>query len=229
MTDELITPIRVLLISRHSIVLLGLEKLIDSQRPRMEVIRKFTHCAEVFSQVEKLFADVILLDLDLDIEEGIDAIPQLISASKAKILVFTGIRDLAVHDRAMLVGARGVVGKEEPVETVLRAIERVHADQFWLDRDGTSRLVLGLSRQDPADECNQQQEAFGALTPEEQEIVEFLTAHVGATSEAIASQLHISESAVRNHLSSIYGKLGVTTRLGLWEYANKQGSNKLRA
>lgn len=50
MTDELITPILVLLISRHSIVLLGLEKLITSQKPKMEVIRKFTHCAEVFSQ-----------------------------------------------------------------------------------------------------------------------------------------------------------------------------------
>lgn len=226
MTDELVTPIRVLLISRHPIVLLGLEKLIDSQRPGMEVIRKLTHCAEVFSQVEKLSPDVILLDLDLNIEEGMDAISQLTATTKAKILIFTGLHDLTVHDRAMLNGARGIIGKEEAIETVLRAIERVHADQFWLDRAGTTRLVLGLSRQKSVEKRNPEHKRNGTLSPREREIVGILTAHGGMSGKAIAAKLHISENTLRNHLSSIYGKLGVTSRLGLWDYANKQGAGK---
>ena len=194
----------------------------------MEVIGKFTDCSEVFSQVEKLSPNIILFDMDLDIEKGMDAILQLIATTKAKILIFTGLRDFSVHDRAMLNGARGIIGKEEAVETILRAIEKVHADQFWLDRAGTTRLVLELSRRKPAKKCNPEQEKFEALTPREKEIVGILTAHAGETGKAIAAKLHVSESTLRNHLSSIYGKLGVTSRLGLWDYSNKQELNKTR-
>lgn len=228
MVDKLIMAIRVLVISRYSIVLFGLEKLIDGQRPRMEVIGKFIDCSGVFPQVEQLSPDVILFDPDLNIEEGINAIPQLIAKTKAKILIFTGVGDFSVHDRAMLNGARGIVGKEEAVETILRAIEKVHADQFWLDRAGTTRLVLELSRRKPSKKCNPEQEKFEALTPREKEIVGILTAHTGETGKAIAERLHVSESTLRNHLSSIYGKLGVTSRLGLWDYANKQELNKIK-
>lgn len=229
MMSKFAIPIRVLLISRHSVVLIGLEKLIDSQRPRMETIRKFSDCAEAFSQVEKLFPDVILLDLDFDIEEGIDAIPKLTANSNAKILILTGLRDLEMHDRVMLSGARGIIGKEEAVETVLRAVERVHADQLWLDRAGTSRLVLELSCQKPPAGHRPGQVKAETLTVREREIVEMMTtAHTGATSKAIASKLHISESTLRNHLSAIYEKLGVTTRLELWDYVNKQRLKKTK-
>lgn len=225
MTNKLITPIRVLLISRHAMILWGLEKLIASQGPRMEVIRKFTHCAEAFSQVEKLSPDVILLDLDIDIEEGINAILQLTAATPARILILTGSRDLAAHDRAMMAGARGIIGKETTLEAVLRAIEKAHANQFWLDRASTARLALALSRKSP-EKRKPKQERVKALTPREKQIVEIVTAHAGITSKTIAAKLHISESTLCNHLGAIYGKLGVTTRLGLWDYANKQGLNK---
>lgn len=226
MVDEPVTPIRVLLISRHSIVLYGLEKLVASQGSRMEVTRKFTHCAEAFSQMERLSPDVILLDLDLDIKEGIDAISQLTAISKARILVYTGLSDHTVHDRAMLSGARGIIGKEEGTETILRAIEKVHANQFWQDGAGTSRLVLELSRQQSLKKQRPEQAMIEVLTPREKEIVEMMAANAGASSRAIVAKLQISESTFRNHIRSIYGKLGITTRLGLWDYANKQGLNK---
>lgn len=226
MMNKPVLPIRVLLVSRHSIVLLGLEKLIDGQNPRMEVIKKFTHCAEVFSQVKKLLPDVIILDLDFDTEEAMGAILQLTTVTKAKILAFTGSQDLSVHDRAMLNGARGVIRKEDAVETILRAIEKVNADQIWLDRAGTSRLFLELSRRESKEIHNPEQERIRSLTSREREIVNTLTAHAGTASKSLAAILHISESTLRNHLSSIYGKLGVTSRLGLWDYANKNGLNK---
>lgn len=137
---ELATSIRVLLISPHPIMLTGLERLISSQKPKMQVVKELTQYSDAISQARKLLPDVILLDLDADIEEGINSIPLLSAASKAKILVLTGLVDDKVTDQAMLVGARGILRKEAPVETVIRAIEGVHSDQFWLDRAGTSRL-----------------------------------------------------------------------------------------
>jgi len=217
--------IRVLLVSRHPIVLTGLEKLISSQRPKMEVIKEFTQCSDAISQVRELLPDVILLDLDTDIDEGIDAIPLLNATSKAKILILTGFRDNTVGDKAMLVGARGILRKEEPVDTVVRAIAGVHADQFWLDRAGTSRLVLELSRQKSAEKDSPHQKRMKTLTTRETEVADCLTSNADATSKAIAKKLCISDSTLRNHLGSIYEKLGISTRVGLWDYVSKNKLN----
>ena len=216
--------IRVLLVSRHPIVLTGLEKLISSQRPKMEVIKEFTQCSDAISQVRKLLPDVILLDLDADIEEGIKAIPLLSATNGAKILVLTGLCDDKVSDAAMLVGARGVIRKEDPVSTVARAIEGVHADQFWLDRAGTSRLVLELSRQKSTEKNSSRQKKIKTLTAREIEIADCLTQNSEMTSKSIAKMLCISDSTLRNHLGSIYEKLGIRNRVSLWNYMSK---NKL--
>ena len=222
---ELDTSIRVLLVSPHPIMLTGLERLISSQRPKMQVVKELTQCSDAISQARKLLPDVILLDLDTDIDEGINAIPLLSAASKAKILVLTGLDDDRVTDEAMLVGARGIIRKEAPVETVVRAIEGVHADQFWLDRAGTSRLVLELSRQKSAEKDSPVEKKIRTLTSREIEVADCLTQNPDATSKTIAKMLCISDSTLRNHLGSIYEKLGIRNRVGLWNYMSQ---NKLK-
>jgi len=226
MTDQAAIAIRVLLIGSHPIVLWGLEKLIDSQRPRMGVVGKFTHCSEVLSQLEKLSADVILLDQDHGIENGADAILQLTGLSKAKIMVLTGSRDPSAHVSAVLAGAKGVVEKEEEVETILRAIEKIHEGQLWLDRTSMGILVIELSSRKVAEKRDPAQQRVGILTDREREIVAIVTSHSGANGTVIAEMLHISESTLRKHLGSIYEKLGLNSRLELWDYAHKRGLNK---
>ena len=225
---ELDTSIRVLLVSPHPIMLTGLERLISSQRPKMQVVKELTQCSDAISQARKLPPDVILLDLDTDIDEGINAIPLLSAASKAKILVLTGLDDDRVTDEAMLVGARGIIRKEAPVETVVRAIEGVHADQFWLDRAGTSRLVLELSRQKSAEKDSPVEKKIRTLTSREIEVADCLTQNPDATSKTIARMLCISDSTLRNHLGSIYEKLGIRNRVGLWNYMSKNNPKKIK-
>lgn len=221
-----INTIRVLLIDDHRSVLWGLEKLIDSQMPKMQVIGKFTSFAEASTQLEKLSPDVILLDLDLGNEQGIDVIPRLILITNAKILILTGSRDAALHDRAIIAGAKGVLGKESAAELILTAIERVHEGQLWVDQARIGRIILELSRKKSVEEQNPELKKIESLTPRERNIVMSVTTRAGASGSDVAKELHVSESTLRNHLSSIYSKLGIANRLELWDYAHKHGLNK---
>jgi DNA-binding NarL/FixJ family response regulator len=226
MADLNARPIRVLLIDNQCIIRLGLEKLINSQRPGMEVIGKFPDCSpDVLAQVEKLSPDIILLDPYLEVEEGINAIQQLTAASKAKVLIFTALQVRSVYDRLMIAGAKGIVGKKEAEATILRAIEKVHEGQLWLDHASMERLVLELSNRKSVKKTGLEAERMKTLTSREKKIMETLISNAGASGKVIADTLHISESTLRNHLGSIYHKLGVPNRLGLLEYMRKYGLN----
>src|SRR5262245_55321472 len=146
MQAETSPPIRVYLIDDHRTILWGLEKLIDSSKPEMRVVGRATSCSEAFEALGEALPDVILLDLDLGRESGIDAIPQLIASSNAKVLVLTGLRDESIHHSAVLAGARGVVEKEARAESILSAIAKVHQGEFWLDRAATGKLLVEISR-----------------------------------------------------------------------------------
>ena len=215
--------IRILLVDDHRSVLWGLEKLIEGEHPRMQVVGKATTSAEALKLLDEVKPDIILLDLDLGGENGSNAIQALISKSKAKVLVLTGSRDIAVHDAAVLAGARGVVEKGEPAETILKAIRKVHEGEIWLDRSATGRIFLELSRSKAAEAQNPEQRKIASLTPRERQIVAEIGSDAAAGSKVIAERLHISEHTLRNHIASIYEKLEVSSRLELFAYAGKHG------
>ncbi|MBI3478830.1 MAG: response regulator transcription factor [Nitrosomonadales bacterium] len=217
--------IRVVLIDDHKSMLWGLERLIDSQSPKMQVVGKFTSHAEASAHIKKLSPDVILLDLDLGDEHGLDIIPQLVFHMQAKILVLTGARDAMLLDKALIAGAKGVVEKGEPVETILAAIERVHSGQLWMDQGRMGRIIIELCRQKSLEENDPDRKKIASLTPREREIVKAVTSRSGTTCIDVAKELRVSESTLRNHLSSIYSKLDLTNRLELWEFAHKHALN----
>jgi two-component system nitrate/nitrite response regulator NarL len=215
--------IRVFLIDDHRSILWGLERLIASASPEMEVAGTATGATDALALLDGAAPDVILLDLDLGRESGLDAIPKLVNKSPAKILVLTGVRDKALHDQAVLAGARGVVEKEAAAETILAAIRKVHEGELWLDRAAAGRIFVEFSRQRAPQKPDPEQQKIAELTEREREIISAVVAEAGATAKAIADRLHISEHTLRNHLTSIYGKLGVANRLELFAYAHKHG------
>jgi two-component system, NarL family, nitrate/nitrite response regulator NarL len=224
MAQQAAPPIRVLLIDPQCIFRLGLEKLIHDWGRGMEIAGKFSHCSlEVFSQLEKLNPDIILFDPYLDIDDGINAIRQLITATKAKIIVLTGVQDAPVHDKLMLAGAKGIVDKKESKETLLRAIDKVHHGGFWLDPAGIGRLIVELSSQKSAGKSVMKERRKKTLTPREENILLALISNGAVPAKTLARILHISESTLRNHLSSIYEKSGVTSRLALLDQLRKAG------
>jgi two-component system, NarL family, nitrate/nitrite response regulator NarL len=220
--------IKVFLIDDHRSILWGLERLIESGTPPMKVVGTATNQMDALQAVAHVSPDVILLDIDLGKESGIDAIPKLIeAASNAKVLILTGVRDRTVHDKAVLAGARGVVEKEAPAQTILNAISKVHEGQLWLDRTAAGRIFVEFSRQGVAAKTRDpEKEKIDSLTEREREIVAGVASNAGATARTIAESLHISEHTLRNHLTSIYDKLDVANRLELFAYAHKHNLTK---
>ncbi len=222
-------PIRVFLIDDHRTILWGLEKLIESGNPGMRVVGAATSYTAAAKLLEQVTPDVIVLDLDLGQESGLDAIPKLLATCKAKILVLTGLRDESIRHDAVLAGARGVVEKEARAETILSAIAKVHEGEIWLDRAATGRLLVEVSRKNAArDAPNPEQVRIAALTVREREIIALTASNAGATAKTIAEKLHISEHTLRNHLTSIYEKLGVANRLELFAFAHQHKLAKPR-
>ena len=219
-------PIRVLLIDDHRSILWGLERLIDSGKPAMQVVGTATNCAEALKLIDEAAPNLILLDIGLGTENGVNEIPNLLARSHAKILVLTGLRDESLHDKAVLAGASGVVEKEAPAETILAAIEKVHEGQLWLDRVATGRIFLEFARENAAQSVDPERVKIASLTDREREIVSIAATHAGFNAKAIAEMLYISEHTLRNHLTSIYDKLQVANRLELFAYVHKHGLTK---
>jgi DNA-binding NarL/FixJ family response regulator len=216
--------IRVMLVDDHRSVLWGLQRLIDGEKPRMTVVATAHDAEQALGILRRNEIDVILLDLDLGGKSGIDAIPEFASQSGARILILTGVRDPAVHDKAVLAGACGVIGKEDTAETILKAIEKANDGELWLDRTATGRIFVELSRRGTAAAAQDPQQArIASLTPRERQIVVEMASDASATVRIVAQKLCISEHTLRNHLTSIYEKLEVSSRLELWAYANKHG------
>jgi DNA-binding NarL/FixJ family response regulator len=192
----------------------------------MQVIGKYTSFAEASSCVTELSPDIVLLDLDLGSENGVEVIPQMSAISSAKILVLTGSRDEDLLDQAVVAGAKGVLGKEASAETIISAIERVHEGQLWIDHDRMGRILSELSSKKSEKNSTPEMEKFETLTPKEKTIFHAMTSRAGASGSDVAKSIHISESTLRNHLTSIYAKLELSNRLELWDFAQKFALNK---
>lgn len=216
-------PIRVLLVDDHRTMLWGLEKLIDGEMPRMQVVGKATSCAAAIELAAETLPDVAVVDLDLGGENGAEMIPRLVNGRGTRVLILTGMRDSKLHETSILRGACGLVLKQEPAETLLKAIEKVHQGQLWLDRATTGRIFIELSKPKREAARDHNTPKLEALTARERDVVRQVVLAPGADNRRLAEELQMAEHTVRNHLSRIYDKLGVPNRLELYVYAQRHG------
>jgi len=216
-------PIRVFLVDDHRVTLWGLERLVESACPRMQLVGTAASRRELLSHAAIHEADVVVLDLDLGGQEcGTEALPDLARECSAQVLVLTGDGDPQHHREAVLRGARGVVHKSESADTILDAIEKVNSGGIWLDPSLVA-TVLGCLTGSTATTPRMDEHAdrIGKLTPKEREVVKALVRNRGAKNFTVADELGISEHTLRNHLTTIYEKLQVHGRLELYLYATE--------
>lgn len=216
-------PIQVHLVAQP-LVCWGLERLVQTAHPRLEVVGMASSLAESLPLLQRLPVDVVVLDLDG--EDACEPLAQLQAQTHARVLVLTGSLDLGVVDRAVLGGVRGVVKKSESPATLLKAIEKVHDGELWIDRGATSRIFMEMARQKAAERNDPEKSKIATLTLRERQAIIALASDAAAPGKVIAQRLCISEHTLRNHLTSIYSKLGLSNRLDLYAYASRHSLNK---
>lgn len=214
--------INVMLVEDHQTMLWGLQKLIDGERPRMQVVAVARNRADAVAAAAAQAPHVILLDLDLgDSVSSAEIIPKLLANGVSRVLVLSGERRIALLDQAVQFGARGILHKDASAELVLKAIEKIHHGELWLDRESIGRVFGDLIEPRPLRKRDLERDKQASLTGRERDIIAAIVEHCGSANKTLAKQLFISEHTLRNHLTSVYHKLGVTTRLELYVYAMK--------
>ena len=213
--------IRVMLVDDHQTMLWGLTKLIENEQPRMEVVGTARTCDEALSQIAVICPDVILLDLDLGGTSALEILPSLVLNPATRVLVFTGERQQEILDMAVLQGARGILRKDASAEQVLKAIEKTAEGEIWLDKETLGRVFSKFMSPQIISKNDPEAEKQASLTTRELKIIHAVVESSGALNKALAQRLFISDHTLRNHLTSIYQKLGVSNRLELYIYATK--------
>jgi len=212
--------IRVMLVDAHRIVLCGLQRLIDDEKPELGVVATATDVAVALEVAATAKPDVVVVDVELATAKDASLVPGLINGRNTRVLVLSGARD-DKHELAILRGACGVVHKDDTPEQLIKAIRKVHEGQLWLDRSTTGRLFVELSRQKSQAANDPAKRRLASLTEREHDVVRSVAERPGADNKTLASTLHIGEHTLRNHLSRIYDKLGVPNRLELYVFVQR--------
>ena len=216
-------PIRIMLVDDHQLMRTGLRMLIE-QHPHMTVVGEAANRDEALANAERLQPDILLLDVDLGGDDSLAVLPSLLQvAPETRIILVTGVRTPEQHQRAVQLGAMGLVRKEQAAAELLQAIEKVFAGEAWLDPTLVARALGGLSRQRTAEAAplNPEQARIERLTRREHEVIALVLQ--GLQNKQIAERLVISETTVSHHLTSIFAKLGLDNRFDLIIYAYRHG------
>src|SRR5262249_21982712 len=138
-------------------------------------------------------ADIILLDSDLDRSANLDFLNEVVASAKpARLLILTGTADLQAHYCAVRLGAIGLVLKERPAEVLVKAIEKVHAGEVWLDRTAIARVLRGLSSASGDTSEDSDGARIAHLTERERDVIGVIGE--GLKNRQIAERLFISET-----------------------------------
>jgi two-component system response regulator DevR len=204
---------RVLLVDDHNIVRLGLMTLIDDQ-PNMEVVGEAGTAGEAVRAVERLKPDVVLMDIRMPGEGGIEATHQITTRfPHTKVVMLTSYADDQLVVRAIRAGAAGYVLKQVDNNELLRAIEAAARGEALLDPATTARLLARVRETErKADE-----DAFRELSDREMDVLAPLAR--GKTNAEIGELLNLSEKTVSNYVSTMLEKLNLSNRIELATYA----------
>src|SRR5579864_732703 len=215
--------VRLVIADDHPIFRDGLRRLLEAeQKEEFKVIGEASDGAEAVKLAKQLKPDILLLDLAMPKHPGLEALRELsqpANATPVRVILLTAAAEKSQIVEALQLGARGVVLKDSATQLLLKAIQTVMSGEYWVGRESVSNLVQYLRTLMQSSHDEARQKKFG-LTPRELEIVSAVVA--GYSNKEIAEYFKISEDTVKHHLSNIFDKLGVSTRLELALFAVNQ-------
>jgi NarL family two-component system response regulator LiaR len=205
-------PIRVLIVDDHAVVREGLRSFLELQEG-IAVAGEAADGAEAVDAVERLRPDVVLMDLVMPKVDGVEAMRLLRErGATARVIVLTSFLDDERLLPAIRAGAAGYLLKNAQPQELARAIRTAHAGEALIDPAVAARLVDALASDRPDDR-------YDELTPRERDVLELIGR--GYSNKRIAHELGAAEKTVKNHVSHVLAKLGVTDRTQAALYANR--------
>ncbi|WP_229421269.1 response regulator transcription factor [Telluria antibiotica] len=211
------TPIRVMVVETHQLILWALTKLINSHRPGMEVVGVAGTQSDALLQLPAVAPDLVLMKYELAVTAHQTTLPEVLTCGRHTLLFAeeVGADTLA---SALRCGAHGLLSRSSSADEIVKAIEKTHQGELWFGREATC-LALNALRGGESVRGHAHHDGLDALTPRERRVLQAVVTNKVRTNRDLAKILFISESTLRNHLSSIYQKLGLSNRLDLYVYA----------
>ncbi|MGH8433544.1 MAG: DNA-binding response regulator, partial [Pseudomonas sp.] len=164
-------PIRVMLIDCRPLVLIGLRDLINARKPRMEVSGQATTYANALDLADQLCPNVIFFSFFPDALNPLEVIAGLTRSAEMRVLVLKGLYEDVPIALAIEAGARGIVLAEDPTESIIRAIVKVHHRDIGLNRAWAGGLSgYAAARHIPL-KCNLEHAKQARLTLRERELI----------------------------------------------------------
>lgn len=213
-----LTPARVLLVDDQPLVRAGLHRILASE-PDLEIVGEASDGAEALDLLEKLHADVVVMDIRMRGMDGIEATTRIRATGGPPVLVLTTFDEDEILWGAIDAGAAGFILKEATAEDLIRATRTVAAEGSWIDPIVTPRVL---------EHHRMHVQPFAAeparvddLTERENDVLMAMAR--GLTNAEIAEELIVGIATIKSHVGSIFSKLGVRDRAGAIVFAYQSG------
>ncbi|HCS38387.1 MAG: response regulator transcription factor [Anaerolineaceae bacterium] len=205
--------IRLLIVDDHLVVRAGLRSLL-AEEPDMEVVSEADSSEEALIQVKNYAPDVVILDIQLPGQSGLEACREIAANyPNSKVVILTSYANQSFLHQAIRAGASGYVLKKVGSEELVRAIRAAYNGDNAFDTHTTSQMVARLKKL----ESMMEDSAFNGLSQREMDVLSLVAE--GDGNKEIGQKLNLTETTVRNYVSNILSKLDLRNRIELATYA----------
>jgi two-component system, NarL family, nitrate/nitrite response regulator NarL len=208
--------IRIVVADDHPVVRFGVKNMLMNE-PGFEVAGEAEDGDDAITQTLELEPDILLLDLAMPRLPGLEAMRAIMTKSpRVKIVLLTSTISTQQIIEALQIGARGIVLKDSVAGDLGSALRDVVQGDYWIGGERVVNLLKALQELMAQAAAVPERKTYG-LTPRELEVVTCIVE--GCSNRDIATQFSISEETVKRHLSNVFDKTGVSTRLELALFA----------